>query len=137
MGWDGPILTDSGGFQLFSLAQNDQGHRASGAVFRSHIDGSLLELTPERAVADSGRPGQRRGDGARPRDRACPATAEVDSRRRASARSAGPRAASRRPQRADQAQFAIVQGGLDPELRVQLRRAAGRRSTSPATPSAD
>lgn len=47
--WPGPILTDSGGFQLFSLAQRTQVTEA-GAVFRSHIDGSLLELSPERAV---------------------------------------------------------------------------------------
>ena len=49
MGWPGPILTDSGGFQIFSLAQlcrvDDE-----GVVFRSHVDGSLFELTPERAV---------------------------------------------------------------------------------------
>lgn len=49
MQWDGPILTDSGGFQVFSLAKltkiNDE-----KVVFRSHIDGSLLELSPERAV---------------------------------------------------------------------------------------
>src|SRR5688572_24398716 len=50
MGWDGPILTDSGGFQVFSLAERmkiDEG----GASFRSHIDGAPIELTPERAVA--------------------------------------------------------------------------------------
>ncbi len=50
MGWDGPILTDSGGFQVFSLSErncvNDE-----GVIFRSHIDGRLLELTPERAIA--------------------------------------------------------------------------------------
>lgn len=49
MGWDGPILTDSGGFQVFSMAArnriNDQ-----GVAFRSHLDGRLVELTPERAV---------------------------------------------------------------------------------------
>src|SRR5437764_15376668 len=50
MGWDGPILTDSGGFQLFSLAQMTK-ISEQGAVFRSHIDGELFELTPERAVA--------------------------------------------------------------------------------------
>src|SRR5712691_4072001 len=50
MGWDGPILTDSGGFQLYSLAPTRRiDDRA--AVFRSHIDGALLELSPERAVA--------------------------------------------------------------------------------------
>ena len=48
-GWSGPILTDSGGFQLFSLAQMTKVSEA-GAVFRSHIDGRLLELSPERAM---------------------------------------------------------------------------------------
>src|SRR5207244_8599698 len=49
MGWSRPILTDSGGFQVFSLAANLKiDDRA--AVFRSHIDGNLLELTPEKAV---------------------------------------------------------------------------------------
>ncbi|MFM2101454.1 MAG: hypothetical protein RIR05_440 [Bacteroidota bacterium] len=49
MNWNGPILTDSGGYQIFSLAQ----HRKiteSGAVFKSHIDGSRHELTPELAI---------------------------------------------------------------------------------------
>src|SRR4051812_23924838 len=49
IGWDGPILTDSGGFQIMSLAKlrkiNEQ-----GAVFQSHIDGRQYELTPERAM---------------------------------------------------------------------------------------
>ena len=49
MGWDGPILTDSGGFQIFSLAGNSR-VRESGVTFRSHIDGSPRELTPEAAV---------------------------------------------------------------------------------------
>src|SRR5215471_16549785 len=50
MAWDGPILTDSGGFQVYSLAPFRRiDDRA--AVFRSHLDGALLELTPEKAVA--------------------------------------------------------------------------------------
>ena len=49
MGWDGPILTDSGGFQIFSLAGNVR-VRENGVTFRSHIDGSPRELTPETAV---------------------------------------------------------------------------------------
>ncbi len=49
MGWDGPILTDSGGYQLFSLAANVR-LSEEGASFRSHIDGAKFELTPERAV---------------------------------------------------------------------------------------
>jgi len=49
MRWDGPILTDSGGFQVFSLARNRK-LSERGVTFRSHIDGSQHELTPERAV---------------------------------------------------------------------------------------
>ena len=49
MGWTGPILTDSGGFQIYSLAQNTRVTEAS-AVFRSHIDGRRVELTPEEAM---------------------------------------------------------------------------------------
>jgi queuine tRNA-ribosyltransferase len=49
MRWDGPILTDSGGFQIFSLAQQAM-VREEGVSFRSHIDGSKHLLTPERAV---------------------------------------------------------------------------------------
>jgi queuine tRNA-ribosyltransferase len=49
MNWDGPILTDSGGFQVMSLSElrkiNDQ-----GVTFRSHIDGEMVQLSPERAV---------------------------------------------------------------------------------------
>ena len=50
MGWNGPILTDSGGFQIFSLGGNVR-VREEGVTFRSHIDGRALQLTPEQAVA--------------------------------------------------------------------------------------
>ena len=50
MGWDGPLITDSGGYQVFSLARlrkvSDE-----GAFFRSHIDGSEHSLSPEKAVS--------------------------------------------------------------------------------------
>src|SRR2546428_4042591 len=49
IGWSRPILTDSGGFQVFSLAERCV-IREDGAEFRSHLDGSLHLLTPERAV---------------------------------------------------------------------------------------
>src|SRR5262245_35238595 len=49
IGWSRPILTDSGGFQVFSLADR-RVIREEGAEFRSHLDGSLHVLTPERAV---------------------------------------------------------------------------------------
>src|SRR5580658_7324718 len=49
MGWPGPILTDSGGFQVFSLADlnkvNDE-----GVTFKSHIDGAVVHLTPGRSI---------------------------------------------------------------------------------------
>ena len=60
MGWGGPILTDSGGFQVFSLSQPGRGESGraeglvevdeDGATFRSHLDGSLRRFTPELAV---------------------------------------------------------------------------------------
>jgi queuine tRNA-ribosyltransferase len=49
IGWDRPILTDSGGYQVFSLAERCD-IREEGAEFRSHLDGSSHLLTPERAV---------------------------------------------------------------------------------------
>ncbi len=49
MGWDGAVLTDSGGFQLFSLASIRK-IREEGVEFRSHIDGSPHFLSPERSV---------------------------------------------------------------------------------------
>jgi queuine tRNA-ribosyltransferase len=49
IGWSRPILTDSGGYQVFSLATRRK-IQESGVEFRSHLDGSLYELTPERAV---------------------------------------------------------------------------------------
>src|SRR5512143_2246846 len=50
MNWDGPILTDSGGFQVMSLSQLRKIDEKQGVTFRSHIDGTLFELSPERAV---------------------------------------------------------------------------------------
>jgi queuine tRNA-ribosyltransferase len=120
MDWDGPILTDSGGFQVYSLArQRKIDDRA--AVFRSHIDGSLLELTPERAVAVQENLGS---DIAMCLDE-CPAN-DTDPAylRVAVARTLHwaerCRAAHRRP---DQALFAIVQGGTDLELRARCAEA--------------
>ncbi len=50
MGWEGPILTDSGGFQVMSLAKINQVSEA-GVRFQSHIDGSRHDLSPERSIA--------------------------------------------------------------------------------------
>lgn len=49
MGWDGPILTDSGGFQVYSLAARRR-YDEDGVTFRSHLDGAELRLTPESCV---------------------------------------------------------------------------------------
>jgi queuine tRNA-ribosyltransferase len=116
MGWDGPILTDSGGFQVFSLAERmtiDE----RGARFRSHIDGAPIELTPERAVAIQEQLGS---DVAMVLDHvvSLPNTREVvaDAMRRSLRWAERCRAAATR---ADQTLFGIVQGGLDPELRAE------------------
>src|SRR6185436_3426568 len=115
MGWEGPILTDSGGFQLFSLAQNTK-VTEQAAVFRSHIDGKLLELSPERAIAIQEALGS---DVAMVLDHVIALPADNDAIRDACDRTVRwahrCQAAATRP---DQAQFAIVQGGLNPELRV-------------------
>jgi len=113
-GWHGPILTDSGGFQIFSLAANAKITEA-GAKFRSHIDGRLLELTPETAVAIQE---QLDSDIAMVLDHvvALPNRADViqDAMERSVRWARRCRDAQRSP---DQALFAIVQGGLDAELR--------------------
>jgi len=115
IGWDGPILTDSGGFQLFSLAQMTR-VTDEKAVFRSHIDGRLLELSPERAVEIQETLGS---DVAMVLDHVVALPNEPDVVRDAVQRTVRwaerARNAARRP---DQAQFAIVQGGLDRELRL-------------------
>ncbi|MHB8898606.1 MAG: tRNA guanosine(34) transglycosylase Tgt [Thermoguttaceae bacterium] len=116
MGWNGPILTDSGGFQLFSLAQMTKVDE-DGAVFRSHIDGSLLHLTPEDAVRIQEALGS---DVAMVLDHVVglPNTDRVirDAMERSVRWARRCRQAARRP---DQAQFAIVQGGLDWQMRVE------------------
>ncbi|QDU95000.1 tRNA guanosine(34) transglycosylase Tgt [Lignipirellula cremea] len=115
MGWDGPILTDSGGFQLFSLAKltkiNDQ-----GAIFRSHIDGSLFELSPERAIEIQEALGS---DIAMVLDHVAPLPCDLATLREACDRTIlWAKRCRDAATRSDQAQFAIVQGGLDEELRL-------------------
>lgn len=120
MGWSRPILTDSGGYQIFSLAANLK-ITDDGAVFRSHIDGSALELTPERAVRIQENLGS---DIAMCLDECPPSDAEPALRERAVRRTLlwaeRCRSAHRR---ADQALFAIVQGGTDVALRVRCAEA--------------
>lgn len=118
MAWDGPILTDSGGFQLFSLAALRRVDD-DGVTFRSHVDGSEHRLTPEKAIAIQEQLG---GDiimafdeCAEPHDRAYNEAALA----RTHAWAGRCRAAQTRH---DQALFGIVQGGIFPDLRRQSAR---------------
>jgi queuine tRNA-ribosyltransferase len=120
MGWTGPILTDSGGYQLFSLAEQAS-VTERGAVFRSPLDGARFELTAERVVEIqrllgvdvgmvfdvlTGRPGERQD------------AAEAAARTLRWARRTHELVQSA-PSPDGPAFFAIVQGGLFDDLRRQ------------------
>ena len=123
MGWEGPILTDSGGFQVFSLAQNTKVTEES-AVFRSHLDGSLFELSPEHAVKIQEALGS---DVAMVLDHVVALPNSAEAIRAATERSVRWAARSRDAhRRGDQAQFGIVQGGLNPQLRVECAEQLAR-----------
>lgn len=118
-GWSGAILTDSGGFQIFSLAGLCR-IADEGVTFRSHLDGSTHVITPESAIGiqeDLGADIIMAFDQcvALPADR----DTVADSVRRTTLW-AGRCQESRR--RTDQALFGIVQGGLDSELRRKSAR---------------
>jgi queuine tRNA-ribosyltransferase len=131
IGWDRPILTDSGGYQIFSLAQMRR-IREDGAEFRSHLDGSTHLLTPERATDIQAQLGS---DIAMVLDEciASPAAnADAANAMRRSVRWAIRARARLRQLREDpssapdvlvinpgQAQFGIIQGGVYPELRAE------------------
>ncbi len=114
MGWEGPILTDSGGFQIFSLAQRVQ-LDDSGVVFRSHVDGAVVRLTPERAIRIQELLGS---DIAMVLDQVVPLPSPPPLVEEAMQRTLRWAARCREAHcRSDQALFGIVQGGLDLELR--------------------
>ena len=115
-GWTGPILTDSGGFQVFSLDAINKVTEQQ-VTFRSHIDGALIELTPEFSIEIQEALGS---DVAMVLDHVVALPAERDVVQDAMERSI--RWAARclnAATRDDQARFAIVQGGLDVDLRIQ------------------
>jgi queuine tRNA-ribosyltransferase len=118
MGWDGPILTDSGGFQVFSLAQRRK-IDADGVTFRSHLDGSEHRFTPERAIAIQENLGADIivcfDECAAPSDYAY----NVQAVSRTHAWAERCKVAKNRP---DQALFGVVQGGVFPDLRAQSAR---------------
>lgn len=119
MAWNGPILTDSGGFQVFSLADARK-ISDHGVKFRSHIDGTALELTPERATEIQQNLGS---DIAMVLDECPPADAPAEKLQAAVDRTV--RWAERCQafhSKADQSLFAIVQGGTNLKLRAECAR---------------
>jgi queuine tRNA-ribosyltransferase len=115
MGWDGPILTDSGGFQVFSLRDTIVRADEDGVTFRSVYDGEPARFTPELAAEIQSRLGSDvamcldiclPGDASRP----ALAKAAATTTRWAERQLAAPRAEG-------QLLFGIAQGGADPELR--------------------
>jgi queuine tRNA-ribosyltransferase len=128
IGWDGPILTDSGGYQIFSLAAMRR-MREEGAEFRSHLDGSLHQLTPESATDIQAQLGS---DIAMVLDECIATPAPAAAAREAMERSIrwARRARARFNQLREspgsvvvtnpgQAQFGIVQGATFPDLRTE------------------
>jgi queuine tRNA-ribosyltransferase len=120
MNWSRPILTDSGGFQVFSLAKIRK-IKAHGVEFRSHLDGSLLFLGPAEAMAIQRDLGS---DIAMAFDDCPPHTATARERRAAVDRTIRWAGECReQPRAAGQLVFGIVQGGNDPALREECARA--------------
>jgi queuine tRNA-ribosyltransferase len=122
MGWDGPILTDSGGFQVFSLADLRRVDD-DGVTFTSHLDGSTHRLTPERAMeiqallgSDVAMAFDQLVDPGLPRSDVAGA---MERTHRWAERSLAARGSP------SQAVFGIVQGGVDPDLRRESVAAIG------------
>ena len=119
MAWDGPILTDSGGFQVVSLA-DWRSIDDDGATFRSHIDGSTHRLTPESAIEIQEALG---ADVAVAFDQPVYPSSErrvVEDATERTHRWAERSLAAHT--REDQALFGVIQGGLEPDLRERSTR---------------
>jgi queuine tRNA-ribosyltransferase len=117
--WDRPILTDSGGFQVFSLAAINEVDD-DGVTFRSHIDGSQHRLTPEVSMSIQAVLGS---DIVMAFDQCPPGDATPDIQELALARTtAWAKRCKAAPRKSGQALFGIVQGGVDTQRR--LRHAA-------------
>ncbi len=116
MGWDGPILTDSGGFQVFSLghlrALNDD-----GVTFHSHLDGARIQLDPERVMRIEAQLG---ADIILPLDECPPYPCDLATMRAATERTHrwAERALAARVRPTEQGLFGIPQGGMSAELRA-------------------
>ncbi len=118
MGWDGPMLTDSGGFQVFSL-QDLRKVDDDGVTFRSHLDGSIHRFTPEKVIAIEENLG---ADIMMVLDE-CPPPTQREVNEKALRRTHLWAERCKQAQtRTDQALFGIVQGGVFPDLREQSAR---------------
>jgi queuine tRNA-ribosyltransferase len=118
MRWPNPMLTDSGGFQVFSLSQTRKIDN-DGVTFKSHIDGSTHRFTPEQSIRIQENLGadiiMAFDECSDPNDAAYSKIA-MDRTHRWAERSL------KAKRRADQALFGIVQGGVQPELRAESAR---------------
>lgn len=113
MHWDKPILTDSGGFQVFSLADSRKIDN-DGVTFKSHIDGSTHRITPEKSIAIQENLG---ADIIMAFDE-CGSPYDLYKNEAALDRThAWTRRCVNAKTRSDQALFGIIQGGVYPELR--------------------
>jgi queuine tRNA-ribosyltransferase len=118
MGWERPMLTDSGGFQVFSLAQMRKVD-PEGVTFRSHIDGSLHRFTPESVIQSEENIG---ADIIMCLDE-CPEPLNRKYNEEALIRThAWAERCKAAQKRRDQALFGIVQGGVFTDLRVESAR---------------
>lgn len=118
MGWERPILTDSGGFQVFSLSSTRK-IDSDGVTFKSHLDGSSHRFTPERSIAVQESLG---ADVIMAFDE-CPPPDNYDYVKLSLGRTHNWARRCREAQRrSDQALFGIVQGGIFPDLREESAR---------------
>jgi queuine tRNA-ribosyltransferase len=117
MGWDGPILTDSGGFQVFSLRDTLLAVDDEGVIFRSVYDGDRASFTPELAAAIQSKLGS---DIAMCLD-VCPPAGVTREELERAVRLTTTWAARQReaPRGSGQLVFGITQGGADRELRAR------------------
>jgi queuine tRNA-ribosyltransferase len=118
MQWFGPMLTDSGGFQVFSLAQIRKIDE-EGVTFKSHIDGSMKRLSPEISMAIQEKLG---ADIIMAFDECSDPTKPEVSQAAMERTHAWLLRCMQAQKRSDQALFGIVQGGVDPQLREESAR---------------
>lgn len=115
MQWPGPLLTDSGGFQVFSLSQTRK-IDSDGVTFQSHLDGSYHRFTPESAVTIQ----QNLGADIIMAFDECPPPSDYDYVKQSLTRTHAWLARCLAAKtRTDQALFGIVQGGIFPDLRAE------------------